>query len=333
MHCNNIQNNGIWTQKSAYRDSPIGKLKESSLVRTMPFSLQQGFDCDSKTGFSVRIDCLTAFALEQGIVGRMPLPNSTAVGTPFAGVPTINYVQGNAIVKASLFEDASKLCEGNSHYYFVESPTLATEFCNVFNGNVGIESLCQFDYFTNNLSKIGFDEITFSGFEPCKLPDGIDGLQNGSSSHKLLPSCPDMLPEVGLVKHFSSRSNNRNGKAFGVDVNSKHVLPLSNCLFFGKKSDNLPVRSQTKGFASPAISNKGGITLEVPVLFDGNGNPLARNESKFNEEVGFGVEGFAVSGNVELDCDFPEFIAFRLGNIALNIADNLTVKRGVFLAC
>ena len=143
MHCNNT-NVFIGTHESVYRDSPIGNLK-TSLVRIM-LSLQKGFKGNSQTRLSIGVDYLpTVFATEQGIVGGVSFPNSTAVGAPFACVPTINYVQRNIIVKTTLLKDGFELCKRNTHNRSIEPFSFGFEFRKVFNGNLSIKASCKFD--------------------------------------------------------------------------------------------------------------------------------------------------------------------------------------------
>jgi len=301
MHRNNT-NIFIGTHESVYRDSPIGNLK-TSLVRIM-LSLQQGFDGNSQTRFSIRVDHLpTVFASEQGIVGGMSAPNSTAVGAPFACVPTINYVQRNVIVKATLLKDGFELCKRNAHDDSIEKFSFWFEFGKIFNGNLCIKTSCKFDDLLNYLPKIGLYKITFCGLELGKFSFGFEGLQCCPANHELLPSCPDMLSKIGLVENLSSWREDGNGEMLGVDVNSQNILSWLNFFFLGKISNNLTVWQQSISFANPAVRNQSGISLEIPVLFDWNCNSLTRDNSKFDKEIGFCREGLAVAGDVELDAD------------------------------
>ena len=106
MHSTIRNNLFILTQELVYSNLPIGKLEEQGMVSNLIFPHQQGFYRDSKARFPVAIDCLPAFALEQGIVGTvMPFSQSTAVAAPFARIPTINNFKNNVFVKTPLFQD------------------------------------------------------------------------------------------------------------------------------------------------------------------------------------------------------------------------------------
>jgi len=330
MHRNNT-NVFIGTHESVYRDSPIGNLK-TSLVRIM-LSLQQGFEGNSQTRLSIGVDYLpTVFAAEQGIVGGMSFPNSTAVGAPFACVPTINHVQRNRIVKTTLLKDGFEPCERNTHGGSIESFSFGFEFGKVFKGNFSIKFPCEFDNLPNYLPQIGFYKIAFCGFELGKFSFGFEGLQDCPASHELLPSCPDVLSKIGLIENLAGWREDGNGKMLGIDVDSKDVLSGQNFTFLGEISNDLPIWQQPISFANPAIRNQSGVSLEVPVLFDWNCNSLARHNAKFNKEVGFCREGFAVAGNVELDADALDGFGIFAPSVPYEGADNLNIEGGLFLA-
>ena len=330
MHRNNT-NIFIGTHKSAYRDPPIGKLK-TSLVRIM-FSLQQRFDSNSQAGLSIGVDYLPAiFASEQGIVGRMPLPNSTAVGTPLGGMPAIHYVQRNVTVKTTLLKDGFEFRERDTHDSSVEPPSFGFESGKILYGNLRLKALCNLDNLPDNLPKVGFYKITFCGLEFCKFLFGSKGLKNCPSGHNLLPSCPDVLAKIGLIEDFAIRGDNRYGEVLGVDVYSKDIFSERDFLFLGKIGYNLPFWEKPVSFANPAVSQKGGKSLEAPVLFDGNRNSLARHNSEFDKEAGFGREGLAVSGDIELDADGIDMAGFLMPCITDKGANDLDVERGAFLA-
>jgi len=330
MHCNNT-NVFIGTHESVYRDSPIGNLK-TSLVRIM-LSLQQGFEGNSQTRFSIGVDYLpTVFATEQGIVGRMSFSHSTAVGAPFTCVPTINYVQRNIIVKATLFKDGFELCKRNTHDASIESFSFGFEFGKIFNGNLGVKTGCKFDNLPDYLPKIGLYKIAFCGLELGEFSFGLEGLQYCPASHELFPSCPDMLSKIGLIENFARWGQDGDGKVLGIDVNSKDIFSWQSFTRLGKISDDLTVWQQSIGFASPSVRNQSGIPLEVPILFDWNRNSLTRNNSELNKEVGFCREGFAVARNVEFDTDCFDGLGVFSPSITYKRTDNLNIERGVFLA-
>ena len=326
-------NSFMGTNKSVYRDSPTGKL-ETSLIRIM-LSLQKGFDGNSQTGFSVAIDKLTAFlAFEHGIVsGRMTFPNSTAVGTPFAGMPAIHNVQNYIIIEASLLQNELELIKRDSHYGSIEPLALDIELPKLLNGNVCIESLCDFDNFSDDLTEIGLDIISFGMFEPSEFLGGIEGLEQGSPSHELLASCQDMLSKICLIQDFALGIDNRNSEVLCVDVNTEHITIIVNDFFvIGKISDNISIGEQAVCLASPSIGDKGTVSLKVAVASDWNCNCLARDNPKPDEEIGFGIECFAVSWNIELDADGFDGIGIFPPSITNNGTDNLNIERGVFLA-
>lgn len=221
-----IQANFIGTQESVYRDSPAGKLEKTSLVRTMLVPLQQGFDSDSQACLSVSIDNLSAFTLEHGIVSTMPLPNSTAVGTPFARMPAIHDVQMNMIVKTSLLKNLLELEERNTHDNSVEILAFGTKSFKFFNGNISIIPDGEADDFSDHLAEVGLDEIPLSAFCLDQFLSGIVGLENSFAFHKLLVFCPDVPSEIGLVKDSALWRNNAGCEMLGVDINAKRTFFL-----------------------------------------------------------------------------------------------------------
>ena len=332
MHSNKISN-FIGTEESVYRDSPTGKL-ETSLIRIM-LSLQKGFDGNSQTGFSVAIDKLTAFlAFEHGIVsGRMTFPNSTAVGTPFTGMPAIHNVQNYVIIEASLLQNELELIKRDSHYGSVELLALDIELPELLNGNICIESLCYFDNLSNDLTEISFDIIGFRMFELGEFLGGIEGLEQSSPDHESLAFCPDMLSEICLIQDFALGIDNRNSEMFGVDVNTKHIAIIGNdFLVIGKISDNISIGKQAVCLACPSIGNKGIVSLKIAISLDWNCDALARNNPKIDEEAGFGIESLAISRNIEFDAEGFDGIGILPPSITNNGTDNLNIERGVFLA-
>jgi hypothetical protein len=333
-------NNGIWMQESDYGDSPAGKLERTSLVRTMFIPLQQGFDSDSQRSLSIAIDGLTAFlAPEHGIVGTMPLPNSTAVGTPFRCVPAINDVQMNIIIEAPLFEDAFEPIERDSHYGSVEPLPLRVESFEFFDGDVGIISVSQSDDFTNHLTEIGFNEVSFVSFNPFDRPFcpetspiGI-GLEHGSPLHDFPSPDPDMLAEISLIKDFAIRGKDADCIGLGIDIDTENILSMTNFLFFGQESNNLEVFGQSECLANPSIRQQACESLVIPVLFDGNGDALFRIKTESNKEISLRAERLAVSGDIELYGQCVDFIRLAVPSITNERTANLDIERGVCLAC
>jgi hypothetical protein len=332
-------NNCIWAQESDYRDSPAGNLERTSLVRTMSVPLQQGFYSDSKRSFSVAIDGLTAFlAFEQRIVGTMPLPDSTAVGTPFARVPAINDVQMNIIVEASLSDDASEPIEWDSQYFPIEPLPLRIESFQLLDGNIGIISISQFDYFPSHLTEIGLDEVPFISpnlFESLfSLETSLIGkrLEHGFSFHNPFTLRPDVLPEIHLANNPAIGRNNADGEMLGIDIYAENIFSMADFLFFRQKSDHLQIRSQSEGLASPSVCKKACESLVIPVLFNRNGSPLSRIHSEFNKEISLRAESLAVSGNIELDGQTIDFVRLAFPCITDERTANLNIKRGVCLA-
>ena len=331
LHSTRKRNNGIWTNKPVYRDLPVGNL-ETRLVRVMP-PLQQGFDCDSQARLSVGIGYLSAFfAFEQGIVGGMSFPNSTAVGTPFRGMPAINDVQMNVIVKAPLSEYVLEQGKGNPHDGPVEPLAFWLEFGKLLCGNFSVKAFGKLDYLADDLPKIGLHKVALCGFELFELLFGSNGLKDGSSSHNLLAPCPDVPAKIGLIKDFAFGRNDRHSEVFGVHINPKNVLLLWDLLVLGEISDNLAVWEQAVSPASPSVGDKRGIALEVPVLLDWDCNPFAGDYAKLNEEVGFCGECFAVAWDVEFDANGFSESAFLAPRFTNEGANDLNVEGGVFLA-
>ena len=331
----------IGTQESVYGDSSLGKLEERVMVNNLSFPLQKGFDSNGQTGFSVRVDCLPALALEQGIIGTvMPFSHSTAMGTPLAGMPTINNVQCNVFVKAPAFKQSPESAEWDSHGFFVESLAFWTEPFEVFNGNAGVMLQSQFSYVSDNFSQPVFNKVSFLAFKSIKAlvcPAAsfvCQALQDCPPLKNLFAFNPNVFSKVSLLGDLAFGRKNRNSKALTVDVNAQNVLPLRQFGFFFRKiSDNLLVGSQSKCFASPISSQQGSEPLIVPIIFDWNSQSFFGIHFEFNKEIGFSAESLAVSGNIEFDSDSLDDCCFAFGNVAFNVANDLRIKGGIFLAC
>jgi hypothetical protein len=324
----------IGAQESVYGDSPAGNLDTKILVGDM-HPLRQAFDSDSKTRLPVTIhDLITFFASEQRIVlGIMPvLSHSTAMATPFARMPAIHDIQSNIIVEASLFEYVSELKEWDSHDFSIESLSFGTEFCELFDCNIGIEPLGNYDYLHNHLTEISFDKILFSCSQSLQLPESLLGLKHSSPFHYFFPLNPDILAEISLIQNFAFGTDNADGEMLGVDINTENIIPMDNLLLLGQVCDNLAFGSQPISLANPFIRDKRTISLPVSVLPDGNGNPFSRIHSKFNEEVRLRAECLAIPRAVELHDQSTDFLCFLIPDISLDVANDLTIKRGVHLA-
>jgi len=74
MHSTNTTN-FIGTQKSVYRDLPIGKLEKFKCDSLNRSPLQQGFNSNRQTSFSITIDNLSAFFTGIGAGLGIPLGN------------------------------------------------------------------------------------------------------------------------------------------------------------------------------------------------------------------------------------------------------------------
>lgn len=331
MH-STIQTTFIGTQESVYRDSPAGKLEEIGLVRTTIVPLQQGFDSNSQACLSVSIDNLSALAFEQRVVGIMPLPNSTAVGTPFACMPAIHNVQMNIIVKTSLLENLLEFKEWDTHDGFVEILSFGIESFKLLNGNVSIILDSKIDDFFDHLPEIGIDKTPFSITHHSEFLSGIVGLKNSFALHELLAFCPDVPPKIGLTEGFAFWGNYTDSEILSIDINTEDILPMPDFRFFGQVSNNLQVAGQTECLASPAIFNKCLESLIVPVLFNGYGFPVPWIHSKFDKEIEFGFKGLAVSWNIEFYSQPFDFGGFVLPSSPYQTASDLNIERGGFLA-
>jgi hypothetical protein len=322
--------NDIWTQEFVYRNSLTGKSEDFLVERVS--SLQQGFDSDSQRGFPIAIhDLTTFFAFEQGIVGTVSVPNSTAVRTPFGSVPTIDYAQSNVVIEAPLLKNLSELIKRNTHNGSVEPFAFGLESLKLLDGNIGVESGSDFNNFSDNLTEICFDKISFLMLQYFKFLNSIQRLKQCSPFHNLLSLYPDMLPKISLIQNFSLWGNHTDSKMFGIDIDSKDVLSLLDVLFLGKIGNNLQIRSQPKSFTYPTILNQVLKSLVVPILLDGNWNGLPWKDSKLDEEISLSFKSPAVSGNVKLDSQTINLIGFLSPNLSFQITDNLRVEGGILL--
>ena len=330
-----FQTNFIGAQESVYGDSPAGKLERSNLVRDMLVPLQQGFDSYGQACLPIGIHHLpTNFASEQRIVGTlMSVSQSTAMGTPPARVPTTDCVQMNIIVEASLFEDASEYVKRDMEDIPVVFPAFRVEPFEVFDCDISIKSLGDFDYFSNHLTKVCPDEIPLVS---ANLPEGFllaNRLENCFPLHELLPPCPDMLPEISLIENLTIRGKHTHRIGLCVHINPEDVLPAGNLLLFAEVCNNLPIFGQPISLARPPSDNQGSESLVIPVLLNRNSHPPSGIQTKPDEEIRLRAERLAVSGNIELDgASFnPSSLASEYAS--LDIANRLAVEGGLTLAC
>ncbi len=330
----------IGTQKSVYWDFPVGKLEEQVMVSNLNVPPQQGFDSDGKACFSIGIHYLPAITFEERVVGTMPFCQSTAVATPFACMPTINNFKNNVFVKASAFEQLPESIERDSHNDFIEPPSFSGKSFEVFNRNASVKPQSHFSYFFDDFSKPVFDKVELFRFEFNEFSSCFEtafirkGLQQSSAQHYLFSFYPNIFSKIRLFENFSFGRENGNCKAFGVGVDSQNIFSFWQSGFgFGEISNNLSAGSQSICLTFPASQNKRTEPLIVPVLFDWNSDSFSGVHSEFDKETGFGVEGFAVSRNIELDGESFDGCSFAFGNVTFNVANNLGVERGVFLAC
>jgi len=324
-------NNGIWTNEVVYRTSPLGNLDRNIWIGDMS-PLQEGFDSDSKACFSVAIDNLTTFALEQRIVGTMSISQSTAMATPFGSMPTIDNIQFDIIIKTSLFKNLLKFIKRNSHNILIEPSTFWFESFQFFGRNISIISDSKIDNFSNNLSKIGIDKIPFIISNSFKLLFGIQGLEFCSPFHYIFSHNPGLLSKIGLIENFPFWRDDADSKMFGIDINSKNILSLLDFFFLRKISYKLQIFGQPECFANPTIINQGLESLIVPILLDWNSNPISWIQSQSNEEIRLGIESLAVSRDVEFNGQTIDFIGFLLPSITDKTTSNLNIKRGVMFA-
>lgn len=331
----------ISTQEPVYRDSPLGKLERTSLVRTMFVPLQKGFDGNSKACFPIAIDYLPTFlAFKQGIVAGMPFANSTAVAAPFACMVGINNFKRNLLVKASAVKQLFKRIERNTHNLLVKSLSFWRKTFEVFNSNICIKIQSHFSNVSNNFSKPVFNKVMFPCLGFFKLlsrpmvPSVSKRLQPFLSFKNLFSLNPNVFSKIGLLQNLAFRGKDRDSKTLAVNVHSKNVPSLRQFRpLFGKISNYFKLWSESKCFALPSIRNKRGISLKVPVFLNGNWQSFSRIHSKPNKEAGFGFKDFAVSRNIEFDCNGFEGSAFFSPQVSNEGASDLNVEGGFFFAC
>jgi len=332
----------IGTQESVYWDSPLGKLKKISSVRNMIIPLQKGFYRNSKARLPVGVNDLPAlFAFKERIVAGMPFTNSTAVATPFTCVMIgINNIERDLFVEASAFEQLPEGIKRDSHNFFVEFFAFGAEPLKIFNSNIGVESQSHFGDASGDFSEPVFNEVVFFVFEPFKVLSCSTvsfvgkGLQFFFSFKNLFSLNPDVFSEIGLFENPAFWGENRNSKAFAVDIHSENVFSFREFgFFFGEVGNNLPITSQAICLTLPTAFNERTVSLQVPILLDWNRQTLSWIQSESYKEAGFSIEGFAVSGNIELNSDLLNGCSLAPNNTSYNATDNLRAKRGVFLAC
>jgi len=145
----------IGTHQSVYRDWPVGKLEEDTLVES-PSVLhiilvphQQGFHRNRQARLSIAIDNLpTPRTPKERIIRRVPTcSHSTAVATPFRNVESVNQVEPNTFVEAPSLKVSPKEPEGlffpsplSLHDYF-EALVLASLILGVLSAGALVVAL------------------------------------------------------------------------------------------------------------------------------------------------------------------------------------------------
>ena len=324
--------NGIRTQESAYRDLPLGNLDISIWVRDV-HPLQEGFYGDGQARLPIGVDCLpTLLAFERGVVGTVSFSQGTAMATPLRGMPTIYNVQTDVMVETSLFENAFEFTEGNTHDGSVEPSTFRLEPSKILNGNISVKAVSNINHLFDDLSKIGFNEISLLMFQLGQLFFGIQGLKSYSSFHKLHSFSPNMPSKICLMENSSFWRNNTYSEALSIHIDPKNVFSLQDFLIFRKEGNNLQILSQTEGLTTPTIIYQSFKPLVISILFNRNCNSVFRIQTQPNKEVGFSVEGLAVSGDIKLDGQTIDFITILSPSVPNKTTSDLNIERGVFLA-
>ena len=136
-----------------------------------------------------------------------------------------------------------------------------------------------------------------------------------------------MPAKISLIQNLASWRYDTDGKLFCVDVNPKDILPHWQFdVFFGQISDNLKVAGQSVGLASPSIKKKVMVSLPIPILDNGNSNPVSGIDSEFHKEHGFGLKCLAISGDVELGRQPSDTISLLQPCIPYKGSHNLNVE-------
>ena len=338
---NIIQNTVIGTlKKSVYRDSSVGKLERSRLVRNMLIPHQQGFNRYCEACLPITVHYLTTFdAFKKGVVATMPpFSHSTAVATPFTGVVGVINVELGVFIEASAVNGCFKQEGWNPQNLFIESPAFRLESCEFLDGNISIVfngQVCDVSYdFTYSVS----DEVLFLSPESNEMLSGSVAspvcvtLQSLSPLKDSLTFNPNIFSEIELLENFPFRGENRDSEAFTVNINSKHIPAGSDFSFLGEVSNNLAIGGEPVGLTNPPALSQGVIPLKVSIMFDGNCYPLSRIHPKVYEGSAFGLECFAVSRDIEFDGNRLKVCAFASDYAAFNVAYYLAIEGGGFLA-
>jgi hypothetical protein len=329
----------IGTQQSVYGDWSVGKLEESTLAESVLVPHQQRFYSDGQTRFSIAVHGVPTVALEKCVVGGVPaFSHSTAVATPFRGVVGIHNHQFDTPVETPILKVLSEQREGHPKNFPVEPSPSRAEPLEAFNRNVGVEFDGKISNVSNDFPNPVPYKVSFSGFEPFEAsigsvaPSVCEALKPLSPSHYPLAFYPDVFPVVELLEDFPIWSENRNGEAFAVHVDTEDIASAGGNLFFAEKGDNLTVRSQAVSLTRPTSFNRVGVSLKVPVLTHRNGDTPLRIQAEFDEEPALGAEGLAVPRHVELDGNCFDCFTFAANNTAFNVANYLAVEGGSGLA-
>jgi len=330
----NIVPNHIWTHEPVYWDSPAGKLELAMVSRFVP--LQQGFRGYGKTCFPIAVHDEAALASEQGIVGGiMASPDSTAAGTPLTRMPTINNVQRDSFIETSLLKIPSERVERNTHHLSVEPFPFRVKPLQIFNANVSIILEREIGYISNYFTNPVLHEIMLPMLGRVKLllsrlAASISvGTQKTLALKYFLASHPNILAKICLLQDFAFRGQNGESEAFTVNIHAENVLSLKHITsFFGEIGNDFKVRGQSEGFANPSSPKQAVESIPIPVLLDGDRNPLSRGKSKFNKSEPSSLEGLTVTGNIEFSSHPTNAHAFLLFSPSASgkVADHLTVE-------
>lgn len=299
-----------WTPyEPVYGDSLAGNLELHAVETAVP--LQQGSYGYRETGLPVSIgDVAALFAPEQRVVGPiMPSTHSTAAGTPFGRVPTVYHVQRNPVVETSAFQNPSEKTKRDSHDLPIEASSLWPESCEPFYRDICIVVNRKTYDISGDLSDLILYKIAFlaprgSELLSCRYTSRsvLMRPEEALPLEYLLPSFPELLPEVYLLQDLSLRAHNSDREAFTIDVDPEEILSwIIHALLFREICHDLKVGGNAECLALPSPLNQHPESFKVPVVPDRNGYSPTRIETEFYKEKGLGLKGPAISWDVELD--------------------------------
>lgn len=338
--------NRIWTQEPVYRDSRAGNLDETRVGVVLSSPLQHRFHSDGEGCLPVAVHHHTTLSAPvQGVVLRLvSLIHRTAVWTPFGGVVSINFLDGDGHLLTVGFEEAPELSMGDAIDLAVclsVELTFSSPDVEFFDGDGGVVGLGEIHDFLGNLAASGSDEVRLLALEPFQV---LSRLSRPLVSVALEPrfslkisALPDsdIPPEVELFDYFgcSSVKDGDGGEGGRTNINPNNESPI---IVWGwelsfEHGGDFSALKERNVLEIPSVIEEGAEPLGLPVEPDWNHEAFSWRIGNFEAWVAsFGLHELEPAG-VEPDGAPPEltFNGFALSpDIFSCFLDNVGWQEG-----